>query len=433
LSFGTLTLETSKVFEPLLAPARYKAAYGGRGSGKSWFYASLMVMEAVRERGFLGVCIREYQKTLRDSSKRLIEGVLARHGIGESHGFRTYVDRIGTPGDGVLIFQGMADHTAESIKSLEGFKRAWVDEGQTLSQRSLDLLRPTIRVDDSEIWFSWNPTRKYDPVDKLFRDGTPPTGAVIVNAGWRDNVWWNSVLEQERLDCFQKEPDQYGHIYEGEYQRIAANAYYATQITQLRAENRIGRVAPDPLMTYRACWDIGGTGAKADHTVIWVAQFVGREIRVLDHYEARGQPLSVHIDWLRNHGYGKALCVLPHDGAQMDKVHAVSYESFLRQAGFEVQIVENQGKGAAAKRIEATRRLFPRVWINEATCAAGVEALAAYHPRVDADRQIDLGPEHDWASHAADAFGLMCVVYEEPEIRKREAAPVYAGAESWMG
>jgi phage terminase large subunit len=431
---STLTIPTAAVFEPLLAPARYKGAWGGRGSGKSHFFAGLLIEDSLAERGLSSVCIREVQKTLKDSAKRLIESKLADFGLGEKDGFKTYEDRIKTPGDGVIIFQGMQDHTAESIKSLEGFKRAWIEEAQTLSQRSLELLRPTIRVDGSEIWCSWNPRRKTDPVDALLRGGTKPTGAAVVKANWRDNPWFTGVLEQERQDCFRDNPDQYAHIWEGDYAQVVSGAYYAKQITELKSQSRLGAVGPDPLMTYRAIWDIGGTGAKADACSIWIAQFVGPSLRVLNYYEAVGQPLSAHVQWLRDNGYGKALCILPHDGATNDKVYAVSYESALKQAGFEVKVVPNQGKGAAAMRIEAARRLFPRIWINEPTTRAGMEALGAYHAKRDDARGIDLGPEHDWASHAADAFGLMCVVYEEPKApRKPVVQREFVGSGGWMG
>jgi phage terminase large subunit len=249
--------------------------------------------------GTLICCIREVQKTLKERAKRLIEMKLAAYGLGEADGWRVYDDRIKTPGDGQIIFLGMQDHTAESIKSLEGYRIAWVEEAQTLSQKSLDLLRPTIRIQGSEIWFSWNPTRRTDPVDAFFRGNNAPTGALVVRTSWRDNPWWTKTLEQERLDCFRNQPEQYDHIYEGDYAQITIGAYYANALTEARAENRIGRVAADPLMTNKAFWDIGGTGAKADHTVIWIAQFVGREIRVIDYYEAQGQPLAAHVDWLR--------------------------------------------------------------------------------------------------------------------------------------
>jgi phage terminase large subunit len=164
---SSLAIPTAEVFEPLLLPSRYKGAWGGRGSGKSHFFAGLIVEDSLRERGLRSVCIREVQKSLKDSAKRLIEQKLIEFGLGEAHGFKVFREAIETPGDGAVIFQGMQDHTAESIKSLEGFNRAWVEEAQSLSSRSLTLLRPTIRGEGSEIWFSWNPRRKTDPVDQL--------------------------------------------------------------------------------------------------------------------------------------------------------------------------------------------------------------------------------------------------------------------------
>jgi phage terminase large subunit len=156
----TLTIPTAKVFEPLLQPARYLGAYGGRGGGKSHFFGELLVERCLMERGTLAVCIREVQRTLAQSSKRLIETKIRDLGVGPD--FRIFHDRIETPGDGLIIFQGMQDSTAESIKSLEGYDIAWIEEGQTLSHRSLALLRPTIRTEGSQIWASWNPRRNCD-------------------------------------------------------------------------------------------------------------------------------------------------------------------------------------------------------------------------------------------------------------------------------
>src|SRR4249919_478614 len=366
----TLDLQTAEVFEPLLAPARYKGAWGGRGSGKSHFFAEKLIDDSLYEPGMLSVCIREVQKTLKQSSKRLIEAKLKDLGLGEKDGFKVFQEVIQTPGDGVIAFQGMQDHTAESIKSLEGFKRAWMEEAQTISANSLNLLRPTIRASGSEIWASWNARRKTDPVDLMFRGVEIPTGAVVVKANWRDNPWFTAELEQERLDCLRMQPDQYDHIWEGGYITVASGAYFAKQLAECR-QGRIGVLAADPLMTLRAYWDIGGTGAKADACAIWIAQFVGEQVRVLDYYEAVGQPLAAHVAWLRGKGYEKALCVLPHDGATNDKVHQVSYESALRSAGFEVRVVPNMGAGAANARIETLRRLFPQIWFNADTTEPG--------------------------------------------------------------
>lgn len=414
---SVLDIQTARVFQPLLAPARYKGAWGGRGSGKSHFFADHLIEDSMVEKGMRSVCIREVQKSLKESAKRLIEDKLGEHGLGEADGFKVFREVIETPGDGLITFQGMQDHTAESIKSLEGFKRAWCEEAQSLSARSLSLLRPTIRAEGSEIWFSWNPRRKTDPVDVLLRSETLPTGAVVRRANWSDNPWFPSVLEQERKDCLRDNPEQYPHIWEGDYATVLAGAYYARCIAEAKAQGRVTNVAADPLMTIRAIFDIGGTGAKADAVAIWIAQFIGREIRVLDYYEAMGQPLATHVSWLREHGYGKALVFLPHDGGTHDRVFDVSYESALRDAGFEVEVIPNQGAGAASARIMAGQRLFPAIWFNKATTTAGLDALGWYHEKKDEARNIGLGPEHDWASHGADAFGLMCVVYEQPTAK----------------
>lgn len=404
------------MFEPLLYPSRYKGAWGGRGSGKSHFFGEKLIDDSMYQKGLRSVCIREVQKSLKESAKRLIEDKLQAMGLGERHGFKVFREVIQTPGDGVILFQGMQDHTAESIKSLEGFHRAWVEEAQTMSATSLSLLRPTIRGEDSELWFSWNPRRKTDPVDVMLRQGDMPTDAVVVRANWNDNPWFPSVLDQERLDCLKSNPDQYDHIWEGGYVTVADGAYYAKCIAEARLQGRIGRVSADPLMTIRLFADIGGTGARADAFTLWAGQFIGQEIRVLDYYEAVGQDLAAHLTWLRSKGYtpDKAEIWLPHDGATNDKVYAVSYESALKDAGYKVTVIPNQGKGAAAKRIEEGRRLFPAMWFNESTTQAGLEALGWYHEKKDDVRNIGLGPDHDWSSHGADAFGLMCVAHKPP-------------------
>lgn len=403
------------MFQPLLEPSRYKGAWGGRGSGKSHHFGEGVVERCLMERGHLAVCIREIQKTLAESSKRLIEQKIHEMGLRERDGFRIYSDRIATPGDGIISFMGMQDSTAESIKSLEGYKTAWTEEAQTMSARSLQLLRPTIRAPGSELWFSWNARRKSDPVDALLRGEHLPTGAVVVMANWRDNPFFNSVLEQERLDCLRIEPDQYPHIWEGEYARVLVGAYYALSLVEARANHRIGRVAPDPLLPILLFVDIGGTGANSDAFTIWAGQVVGREIRVLNYYEVQGQPLAAHLIWLRENQYlpNNSRIYLPHDGKQQDMVYDVSYESAFRSAGYTVEVIPNQGRGAALLRVASGRRLFAQCWFNEATTAPGIDALGWYHEKRDDKRLIGLGPEHDWASHGADAFGLMCIVVEE--------------------
>lgn len=418
----TLDIPTARVFAPLLGPARDKAARGGRGSGKSHFFGGLMVEDSLAEPGLSGgeglrsVCIREVQKDLAQSSKALIERKLSTCRLGEADGFKVYEDCISTPGDGIVIFKGMNNYNADSIKSLEDFKRAWWEEAHGATQHSINLLRPTMRAPGSQLWWSYNPRSKKDPVDVMFREGNRPTGAAVITANWRDNPWFTPELEQERLDCMRTQPDQYTHIWEGDYLSVAEGAYFAADLIKARAEGRIGRVAADPLMTIRLFADIGGTGARADAFALWAGQFVGREIRWLKYYEAVGQPLATHLVWMRQQGYtpDKAQIWLPHDGATHDKVHDVSYESALRAADYSVTVVPNQGKGAAKARIEAMRRLFPSMWFDEVGCEGGLAALGWYHEKKDEARDIGLGPEHDWASHGSDAAGLAAVVYAPP-------------------
>lgn len=429
----SLQIKTAEVFEPLLQPARYKGAFGGRGSGKSHFFGEKLVDDCLYEKGMLAVCIREVQKTLAQSSKRLIESKIAELGVGSY--FKVFNDKIETPGDGIIIFQGMQDHTAESIKSLEGFKRAWIEEAQTLSQRSLSLLRPTIRAEGSEVWASWNATRKSDAIDDFLRIKRPEN-SIVVKANWRDNPWFPAVLDEERKLDLRLYPERYDHIWEGDYAKAFEGAYFAKQLTQARIDRRIGKVAADPLLPIRAIFDLGGSGARADAMAIWIVQWVGQEIRVLDYIEGVGQVLAYYVNELRSRGYQKARCVLPHDGVNENNITGKRYEDHLRDAEFEVEVIPNQGKGAASMRIEAVRRIFPKCWFNEETTEAGRDALGFYHERKDETRNVGLGPDHDWSSHAADAFGLMAVAYEDPSRANAALKPLNVaprGHGGWMG
>ena len=223
-----LAIETAEVFEPLLGSYRYKGAFGGRGSGKSHFFAELCVDDCLRWPGEAGeglrfLSYREVQKSLKQSAKFLIESKLHKFGLGVADGFKVFADKIETPGDGVIEFTGMQDHTADSIKSYEGFHRAWGEESQSITHHSLRLLRPTIRWEDtgrglqSELWNSWNPRNKRDAIDELLRSATPPTNSVVVKANYSDNPWFPKILEQERQDALRDDPENYGHIWEGDY------------------------------------------------------------------------------------------------------------------------------------------------------------------------------------------------------------------------
>lgn len=398
--------------------ADVRASWGGRGSAKTRTFAK---MTAVRgyiwdQAGREGIilCGRQFMNSLDDSSLEEIKAAIRsepwleeHYEIGEKY-VKTKSGRIS------YKFAGL-DRNLDSIKSKARILLCWVDEAEPVAEEAWQTLIPTLREEDSELWVTWNPKRKASATSKRFRDSKDAlTKGAEMN--WRDNPWFPDILERARQRDMAERPDTYEHIWEGAYASMVEGAYFAKSLTLAKEQKRIGRVPADPLMTLRAFVDIGGTGARADAFAMWIAQFIGKEIRVLDYYEAVGQPLATHLEWMRESKYTPSKCQiwLPHDGSTHDKVFDVSYASALKQAGYDVTVVPNQGKGAAKARIEAGRRLFPSMWFNEDTTQPGREALGWYHEKKDDKRDIGLGPEHDWSSHGADAFGLMCVAYEEP-------------------
>ena len=416
--------------------ADIRGAYGGRGSAKTRTFAK---MTAVRgyvwsKAGREGIilCGRQFMNSLDDSSLEEIKAAIrsepwleAHYDIGEKY-VRTKDGRVS------YKFTGL-DRNVDSVKSKSRILLCWVDEAEPVTEEAWQKLIPTLREEDSELWVTWNPERKTSATHKRFRESADPR-MKVVELNWRDNPWFPAILDRVRQKDRAERPDSYDHIWEGAFVTVVEGAYYASCLTAAKSEGRIGKVAFDPLMTVRLFVDIGGTGAKADNFSIWPAQFIGKEIRTRDYYEAQGQPLAAHLAWLRSKGYtpDKAQFWLPHDGSTQDKVFDVSYESALRQAGYSVTVVPNQGKGAASARVEAARRLFPSIWFDEDTTAAGRDALGWYHEKRDQERGIGLGPNHDWSSHGADAFGLMCVAYDEPTA-KRKTDPRNMVAGAWMG
>ncbi len=403
--------------------ADVRGAYGGRGSAKTRSFAK---MAAVRGyiygmQGVSGIilCARQFMNSLEDSSleecKRAIEDepwLLDYYDVGDKY-IKSKDGRI------VFAFAGL-DRNIASIKSKGRLLLCWVDEAEPVTDEAWITLIPTLREEGSdwnaELWVTWNPKRKTAPVEKRFRAANDPL-IKVVSLNWRDNPKFPAKLERERQRDKQERPEQYGHIWEGDFVTSLEGAYYAKHLTSANDEGRIGFFPADPLMAIRLMCDIGGTGARADAFAMWAEQHIGMERRIVDYYEAVGQPLEAHLAWCRTRGYlpGRAQFYLPHDGATHDKVHDVSYESALIRAGYAVTVVPNQGRGAAMARIEKTRELFPRIRFHAETTEAGRAALGWYHEKRDQERGIGLGPEHDWASHGADAFGLGSIVYEPPK------------------
>jgi phage terminase large subunit len=398
--------------------ADVRGAYGGRGSGKTMTFAKMTAIRAYMwdQAGREGVivCGREYLNSIDDSSmaevKAAIESEpwLREHfDIGEKY-IRTKSKRIS------YKFSGLDKRTIMSLKSKAKILLLWADEAEPITDKAWDIVIPTLRQEDSELWVTWNPARKSSATDRRFRQTKDPRYKVV-ELNWRDNPRFPAILERQRLRWKESDPDSYEHVWEGAYASAVKGAYFTKQLTALKASGRLGRVPADPLIKRRLFADIGGTGARSDAFTMWGAQFIGKEVRVLDYYEAVGQEVGYHLNWMREHGYDEKNTGiwLPHDGATHDKVYDVSYQSAFEAAKYAVEVVPNQGRGAAIARINAARRIFPSVWMNEATTGPGVEALGWYHEKWDDERDIGLGPEHDWASHGADSYGLMAIVAED--------------------
>lgn len=263
---STLQIQTPRVYVPLLAEARYKGAYGGRGSGKSHNFAEMLIEECIREKTD-AVCLREIQKSLKFSVKKLLENKIASMNAGAY--FEVQNEQIKSVNGGVIIFQGMQDHTSDSIKSLEGFKIAWFEEAQTASQRSLDLLRPTIRAPGSQLWFSWNPRFATDPVDQLLRGPTPPPNAIVVEANYSDNPWLPAELLEEMEYDKRRDPDKYAHIWLGKYQSNTSSRVFKNWTIEEF------EVDPTAVIRQGADW-----GFSVDPTVLVQAYIVGRRLYI---------------------------------------------------------------------------------------------------------------------------------------------------------
>ena len=314
---GELVIDTPRWAVPLLQPSRYKGVHGGRGSGKSHAFAEMLIERCIMQKTY-AVCVREVQKSLAQSVKKLLEVKIEAMGVGRM--FEVQQTVIKCPHGGLIIFQGLQNHTADSIKSLEGYDIAWVEEAQSLSQRSLDLLRPTIRKPGSELWFTWNPSQATDPVDVLLRGENPPPDALVVQANYRDNPWLPDVLRSELEYDRSRDPDKFAHIWLGEYQRNSeARVFRNWRVEEFTAPDgvtfRMGAdfgFSIDPSVLLR-CY-IDGRNLYIDHE----AWQIGCEIdRLPDLFMtvpgAESWPMVADssrpetISYLRNHGFPRIL------------------------------------------------------------------------------------------------------------------------------
>jgi len=440
----TLRAKVPRKLAPLLMPARYKGAFGGRGGGKSHCFAEQVVLRCY-ERPIKVVCIREVQESIKDSVKALIEQKIEKLGLGWF--FDVLGPEIRGRNGSLIIFRGMQSYNAENIKSLEGFDMAWVEEAQTLSDISLRLLRPTIRKEGSEIWFSWNPRHDTDPVDKLFRGSGKPSDAIVVEVNWNDNPWFPEVLRKEKDEDYARDPEMADHVWGGNYEIVSEGAYYARMIVQAEQEGRIGDFPYDPRLPVITSWDLG----IDDYTAIWFWQEDGLYATAIDYYETQNEfaadivanalpelfiPPPMDEKWL---GWSKAsaLIALDRETPFQYGEHYFPHDIKIREWGSgsrsRVESVRQLGvtnirKGAQTKpddRINAVRALLPRVRFNNTErVQLGIKRLRRYRRRWNDSLNRYMGPEHNDDSHGADAFGeyAINVKVELPRPRKPKVA-----------
>jgi len=243
LSGRTLNPKTPEIFAPLwTTKSRYKGAHGGRGSAKSNDRAQAVILAMLQRPGCRVVCVREVQNSIKDSVKQLLADWIDRLDL---HGLFQILDaEIRGPNKSMCIFRGMNDQNADTIKSLEGYDIAWWEEAQTASERSLDLLRPTLRKAGSELWFTWNPRFKTDPIDIFLRQNPPP-GAVVIEANYSDNPWFPAELEAERLhDQRIQSPEKYAHVWLGAYEKAGDKQFIPAGIVE-RAQTAVPYTHPN--------------------------------------------------------------------------------------------------------------------------------------------------------------------------------------------
>lgn len=432
----TLRIKTPRWALPLLQSSRYKAAYGGRGSGKSHFFCEAIIEKCLMQKARV-VCIREVQRSIRDSVKQLLSDKI--RDLNVSHLFEILDQEIRCANGSLIIFRGMQSYNAHNIKSLEDFDLAFVEEAQTLSSISWRLLRPTIRKSGSEIWLAWNPRHDTDAVDLFFRGKKKPKDAIIVNVNWNDNPWFPDELRSEKDHDYATDPDMSEHVWGGGYELISEASYYAKLIKQAENEGRIKSGLYNPKKKVITSWDIG----VDDYTAIWFWQLYEDRAIVIDYYEvqndgapqiieaalpeyhsdaAQGRLARLRLSRLTPFNYDRHY--LPHD---------VQVREWGGGARSRIQTLNDLGlknikKGAQTKlddRVNAVRQLLPYVYFEDnERVQVGVKRLRRYSRKYNEQMGMYQGALHDENSHAADSFGefaINCPLIKPKLAREQKA------------
>ena len=421
---STLKVQIPAKLAPLLSPKRYKGAYGGRGGAKSHFFAEQIICQALA--GKRVVCLREVQNSIKESVKQLLTDKIMKFGLDKQ--FTILDSEIRGPNDSQIIFKGLQSFNAANIKSLEGFDIAWVEEAQTLSQHSLDLLRPTIRKPGSELWFSWNPRYKTDAVDKFFRSGKRDDSiAILIN--WYDNPWFKGTpLYQDMLKDFENDPDKAEHVWNGGY-GSSQGAILAKWVGEAERDGRINddvEYDPEASKIVLSC-DLG----YRDTTAWWYWQAVPGGFNLVDYQQGNGMDAADWIPEVREKivSIGGSDCLgaiwMPSDAkAKTFQSKYTSMEQFIKAFGADkIKIVPQSTK---KDQVEASRTMIKRCAFHRTKCEQGLDGLRAWEFKYSEESGLfSREPNHNWASHPADGFSYGCQVMAENVPKPQEKVDIF--------
>jgi phage terminase large subunit len=415
-----LSVDFPEKLQFLFTPKRYKVAHGGRGSGKSYNFAQALVLLAT-QKPLRILCAREVQKSIKQSVHLLLADQIQRLGLGTF--FEILETEIRGINGSMFMFAGLAQHTVESIKSIEGVDICWVEEGQTVSKKSWDILIPTIRKKGSEIWISFNPDLDTDDTYVRFVLN-PPEDSFVSDVNFSDNPYFPEELEKERLHCLRTNPEDYDWIWGGKCRAALSGAIYASEVNSATIENRICNVPYDPMLKAHTIWDLGFNDAMS----ILIVQKLRSEIRIIESIEESGKTLDYYAALLNSKGYNWGYDFIPHDGRNRDFKTGKSTEEILKAFGRKVKITPQIG---IEPGIKAARMLFRQCYFDKNKSARLVECLKRYR-RQENNRTGEFGaPIHDQYSHSADAFRYLGVVAEQLTNEERKPVQVAQRRENY--
>ena len=388
-------LQLPEKLAPLFEPRRYKVMHGGRGGGKSWSVAGVLLTMAA-DRPLRILCAREIQKSMKDSVHRLLKDQVVK--LGMTAFFEVLDNEIRGQNGSLFLFSGLQSHTVDSIKSFEGVDIVWVEEAHGVSKKSWDVLIPTIRKEGSEIWLTLNPDMDTDETYTRFI-ATPSDDTWVCEINWRDNPWFPKVLNDERLKARRADPDgDYQHIWEGKPRRVAAGAIYRHEIDAIYSEGRVVPVTYDPTLPVHTVWDLGWNDAMT----ITMVQRGPQDVRIIDYIEDSHRTLDWYVAQLEKRPYRWGTDFLPHDGRTRNFQTGKSTEEQLVAMGRrDVQVL---AQTSIEEGIKAARLLFPRCYFDKTKTVRLVECLKRYRRDIHTKTGEPMAPLHDQYSHGADNF-----------------------------